>query len=306
MKSCRLCDHAIEHTFVRKDAKSGADLSLGLCERCGLVQQLSLPSDDALRIYYAHHYREDYKGNHRPKIKYVQRAGQVACERLGFIARAGVQTQGQRLLDIGAGGGEFCYMARKAGFAASGIEPHHGYSEFARQAYEIDVRTCSIADLGEQQAEVITMFHVLEHLANPNAAMAKLWQALSINGHLIVEVPNIHQKDASPHNIYFKAHLFYYSRYSLAAAARAFFEPVRIEEDGNLLMALRRRDQPLHTTVFASLDDVQHTKRRLSEKGWTEYLFGGGGWKKAPAQLSRLYKEMRLPKLSPRELLDRL
>lgn len=306
MKSCRLCNQSFSSLWASKDAKSGEQLEMGLCGACGLVQQTQLPTDEELRIYYSHHYREDYKSTHKPKLKYVQRAGQAAKDRLAFMERAGIQASGKRLLDIGAGGGEFCYMASKAGFKVNGIEPHQGYSGFARDEYGVNIQTCGIADLTVAQAQVVTMFHVFEHLARPADAIAKIWSVLADDGHLVIEVPNIHQADASPHNIYFKAHLFYYSRLSLMAAVSQFFELVRVEDEGNLFMAFRRRAQPLSQMVMPSQAQIQLTAKRLAKKGWMEYLFVGGGLMKPFKRLAKAADEACIGKAKPGEVLDRV
>lgn len=304
MNSCRLCNSSFIRNWTAKDAKTGETLQMALCGGCGLVQQSTLPTDEELKIYYSHNYREDYKSTHQPKPKYVYRAGLAAKDRLAFIERAGVQASGKRLLDIGAGGGEFCYMAGKAGFAAQGIEPHHGYSEFARDQYEVSIRTCGIAELEEQQADVVTMFHVFEHLAHPRDVIKKIWNVLDDNGHLVIEVPNIHQADSSPHNIYFKAHLFYYSRYSLMAAVSQYFELVCLEDEHNLFMAFRKRNQPLAEMVLPSPAQVQKTAQRLDQKGWKEYLIEGSGWKKIFLRISKSLDERKLNRHAAKCILD--
>lgn len=305
MKSCRLCNSSFMKNWASRDAKTGETLNMALCGGCGLVQQVDLPTDEELRIYYSHNYREDYKSTHQPKPKYVYRAGRAAKDRLRFIERAGVHPNGQKLLDVGAGGGEFCYLASKAGFAAEGIEPHIGYSKFARDQYNVEIQTCGIAELKEKQADVITMFHVFEHLANPNDVIKKIWSVLSENGYLVIEVPNIHQADASPHNIYFKAHLFYYSRYSLMCAASQYFELICVEDDHNLFMAFRKRHQPLAMRVAPSVYQIKATAIRLDQKGWKEYLIVGGGWRKVFARAGKWLDESRVKHLLPARILDR-
>jgi 2-polyprenyl-3-methyl-5-hydroxy-6-metoxy-1,4-benzoquinol methylase len=306
MNSCRLCNQSFISSWSSKDAKSGAAMKMALCGGCGLVQQTQLPTDEELRIYYSHHYREDYKSTHKPKLKYVARAGKAAKDRLAFIERAGIQPAGKQLLDIGAGGGEFCYLASRAGFKVGGIEPHQGYSEFARDEYGVDIQTCEIADLQARQADVVTLFHVFEHMARPREAVRKIWSVLAEDGHLVIEVPNIHQADASPHNIYFKAHLFYYSRFSLMAAVSQFFELVSVEDEGNLFMAFRKRAHPLSQLILPSQAQIDITADRLLSKGWIEYLTVGGGLKKPFKRLEKNAEELLLGKAKPREVLDQV
>lgn len=300
---CRSCDGTFAQRWTCTDAKSREQLQLGLCQNCGLVQQVVMPGDDALKIYYSHNYREDYKQVHVPRPKHVRRAGMAAMERLAFMQRAGLTGHGGRLLDIGAGGGEFCYLANRAGFLATGIEPHQGYSAHARDAYAVEVRTAGIDDLMPDTLDVVTLFHVVEHLAHPQQVAERLWQSLRVGGWLVVEVPNVRQADASPHNIFFRAHLYYYCRDSLATALSRYFEPVHVEDHGNLFMALRRRPEPL--TQIQRVDDAARiNQRRLERKGWLEYLTVGGGWRKPGQRFARHLRERQVKTWSARQILD--
>lgn len=303
MYHCRLCGCATANFWVVKDAKSTEALNMAMCKGCSLVQQVNLPSDEELKIYYSHNYREDYKNTHQPKPKYVHRAGKAAIDRLKEIRKAGVPAQG-RLLDIGAGGGEFVYMAQKNGFQATGIEPHEGYSEFARQEYFINIETRQIWEIEDNKLDVVTLFHVLEHLAHPEKVMERVFGLLNESGHFVVEVPNIAQSDASPHNIYFKAHLFYYGAPSLICAASRYFDPVYIRDQGNLFMVFKRKAQALPTLVKPDAQQIDYIHTRLQEKGWTEYLLEGGGLIKLFKRPVKLIEERAIRHLRPRPILD--
>ena len=303
---CRSCTRAIPSTWSVTDAKSGERMLMGACATCSLVQQMDLPSEEALHIYYAHHYRQDYKSTFQPRLKHVRRAGLAALQRLDRMAAMNVLGQGQRLLDIGAGGGEFCFMAQQQGFEVQGIEPNHGYSEFAREQYGIEVITAGMADVPAQSADVVTMFHVLEHLAHPQQVAEKIWHILRPGGLWVIEVPNILQTDASPHNIYFKAHLFYYSRHSLVAATSRFFDVGHLHDDGNLFAVLARRSEPLNQMLLPTAEDLQHARRQLAAKGWWQYLTVGGGWRKPAQRVRRLLQERQIPEVRARELLQNL
>jgi transcription elongation factor Elf1 len=73
MFSCKLCGASEADFSDHKDAKSKEILSIAFCQSCGLVQQAEIPSDEALKIYYSHNYRTDYKNTYKPKLKYVFR-----------------------------------------------------------------------------------------------------------------------------------------------------------------------------------------------------------------------------------------
>ncbi|MES9240297.1 hypothetical protein ABEQ93_12385, partial [Cutibacterium acnes] len=122
----------------------------------------------------------------------------------------------------------------------------------------------------------------------------------------VLEVPNITQNDASPHNIYFKAHLFYYSRPSLIAAASAYFELIYVEDTGNLFIVFKRKSNPLPSVLLPSAADVKHVARRLEEKGWGEYLFEGGGVTKIFTRIPKSLRESKVKQMEPKAILDQL
>jgi SAM-dependent methyltransferase len=303
---CRLCDCRDSKEFLKRDAKSGDSLPISFCIGCGLVQQTTLPSDEDLRIYYSHNYRRDYKKTYHPKPKYVRRAGITGMSRLSFLARHVGDAGGRKLIDIGAGGGEFVYLAKQSGFDASGFEPNEGYSEFAVEEYAVNITTAGIDEIPGESADLVTLFHVFEHLAHPLDAMEKISRILRDEGHLLVEVPNILQKDASPHNIFFKAHLFYYCRFTLTAAASRWFETVHIEDSGNLMILFKKRREVLVSIETPSEGDVRAILYGLGKKGWIQYLFSGGGLLKPIHKLARATAEGLLGKCSPKQILDDL
>lgn len=269
-----------------------------------MVQQTSLPSDEDLRIYYSHNYRRDYKKTYHPKPKYVSRAGLAAMNRISYMNLHLGEGNGRKLIDIGAGGGEFVYLSRRAGFDASGFEPNEGYSEFAVKEYGVSIETAGIDAIPDGCADLVTMFHVLEHLAHPLDAMEKISRILVKDGFLLVEVPNLLQKDASPHNIFFKAHLLYYSRFTLIATASRWFDLVHLEDSGNLRILFRKREFPLSEVVLPKLNQIDAQFARYSEKGWWQYLFSGGGLAKPFEKFARAMRELEIADCPPKEILD--
>ena len=306
MSRCHLCGDALGRVLATRDSKSNAPLVVQLCESCGLVQQRDIPSDHELRSYYSHHYRSDYKNTYVPKSKYIYRAGIAAKNRLNFL-RVGAKNlalpRGATWLDIGAGGGEVVYAARQAGFDAQGIEPNEGYSDFARQHYDVVVQTSHLDQIQDKTYDIVSLFHVLEHMPNPVVTFEKLASLITRNGLLVIEVPNIEQADASPSNIFFKAHLFYFSAATLIACASKHFEPLVISNTGNLSIIFRKRAEE-GVPLLPSQTDLQDLKKRLRQKGWLEYLTIGGGWKKPFKKITSALVESGMAKMPPKDILN--
>ncbi len=304
--NCGLCGSKKNKILNQRDSKSFENLKIAICLNCSLVQQENLPNDEELKIYYSHNYREDYKKTYTPKLKHIRRAGLAAKNRISFIKNNIKNISNMKLLDVGAGGGEFVYLASKNGFDAQGIEPNVGYSSFARDEYGVNIKTLTLNELKADTVNIITLFHVFEHMANPQKVIEKLFYILKKDGYLLIEVPNIFQQDASPHNIFFKAHLFYYSKYTLISAASKFFDVVQIDDKGNLKILFKKKNNSTRSINLTSKIALDETLNRLNQKGWLEYLTKGGGLLKPFKKIKQKYYESLIRNLTPKQLLDSL
>lgn len=102
------------------------------------------------------------------------------------------------LLDAGCGTGELLAFMREAGWRVRGLERDANAAEWGRKNLQLEIQSGSIDTLAHslQQYDVITMWHVLEHIYDPNAALHLLFQCLKKGGVLIVAVPNLASCDA--------------------------------------------------------------------------------------------------------------
>jgi SAM-dependent methyltransferase len=110
---------------------------------------------------------------------------------------------GASLLDLGCGDGQFLEWARSAGWRAVGVDPDPKAVAVARSR-GLDVHLGSIDELdpAQQQFDMITLSHVIEHVCNPIAVIKKCHRLLKTNGRIWIETPNL---DSIGHTI-FEAH----------------------------------------------------------------------------------------------------
>lgn len=131
-------------------------------------------------------------------------------------------TNKSNLLDIGCGKGRFLSRILKKGWKCTGLEPSKGQAEFAIKRYGLEVVIGTVDDINLQDKvfDVITSWHVLEHLSDPNDFMVCINKLLKQNGLLVIEVPNILSWQAKlGKNHWFHLdmprHLFHYSKNSI-------------------------------------------------------------------------------------------
>jgi SAM-dependent methyltransferase len=99
---------------------------------------------------------------------------------------------GARVLDAGAGQGRFVAAARAAGFDAFGIEPaRRGVERAAAIGAPLLEVGIEAASLQAGSIDVVTLWHVLEHLSDPAAALAHIRGWLRPSGGLLLGVPNL-------------------------------------------------------------------------------------------------------------------
>ena len=299
--SCILCQGNDFKLISEKDSKSKDELIICVCNACSMVSQNPIPTEEQVEQYYATEYRQDYKQVFEPKLKHIYRAGNLALGRLGFLTKNNVASG--KLLDVGAGGGEFTYVSSQLGFDSTGIEPNIGYSNYAKDQYQANVKTGQLADV-DGKFDVITMFHVMEHIPDPVKTFKKLYDLLNEDGSLFIEVPNIESFSQSPTNTFFKAHIHYFSATTLIACASMYFASVDLDNSGNNINILFNRRSSIEEFELPKKLDIESSKALVTQKSWFHYVFKGKGYLKALNRVRVIIQDARLVKIKPKAILD--
>jgi len=204
---CNLCGGKRVEILASR-SRDKRPLQTVICSDCGLAWTDPRPSADETREFYSEKYRRQYKDTVKPRMKHVYRDINRALVRFNRI-RSLLQP-GMKILDVGAGAGFFPYVVKKNGFAVTGLEPNTGYAGYAKEEFQLDIRTGFIqdTDFGKNNFDLITLNHVLEHLEDPFAALGRLYNWISPGGYLNVEVPNIEATYHAPGKKFHLAHLY--------------------------------------------------------------------------------------------------
>ncbi len=122
------------------------------------------------------------------------------------------------VLDIGAGTGDFLVEAKKQGWKITGIEPNQKAKEIAISKKV--VFSDALENLEDHSFDVITMWHVLEHVPDLDFQLKHLKRLLKPNGTIIIAVPNFKSFDAKYYKEFWAAydvprHLWHFSQIAI-------------------------------------------------------------------------------------------
>lgn len=150
----------------------------------------------------------------------------VARRRIAMIERA-TGTRNGTLLDVGCGTGEVLAAARDRGWHTRGVEPERTGAQMARErGLDVTVATLEESGLPERSYDVVSAFHVLEHLADSRSFLRSLVRWARPGGAVVVEVPNWQgvkrrRLGADWHDLRPGEHLVHFTPKTLDAVMRA-------------------------------------------------------------------------------------
>ena len=121
------------------------------------------------------------------------------------------------LLDIGSGTGYFLNKMKEHKWLVTGVEKSDGARLYAKQKFDIDTQVSDyLYEIAPESKDVITMWHVLEHLEKLDDVMSKIVNIVKDEGTILIALPNKDSLDASHYKEYWAAydvprHLWHFS-----------------------------------------------------------------------------------------------
>jgi SAM-dependent methyltransferase len=306
---CGLCN-SMDHEVLATRGKGHQPLTTALCRSCGLVSHHPLPSAAEVAAFYAKEYRFAYKGGFEPKRKHSLRALRGALSRASRLMP--FLRGSARILDIGASSGEFVYVMAQQGFEASGIEPNEAYADFARQSYGVAMQTGGFEQAAPDQASLhlVTMNHVLEHVADPWQALRRIHAWLAEDGVLFLEVPNLSASDKQVANIFHRAHIWNFTPETLLLLAwQCGFVAMEGEDTRHTSVVLRKRRDGDAAPVGAGPELAESLMRQMATKAQPlSYFVSGKPFTRRWSRLRRNIGELLICRryVSVRDMADAL
>ncbi|MDW8349369.1 MAG: class I SAM-dependent methyltransferase [Verrucomicrobiae bacterium] len=206
-----------------------------LCTSCGTAYTDPLPSAEAFMQYHQTTYRKQYKG--RPEAAFrLRRIASVNQKRFQFILNTLPLPASGSMLDVGCGYGYLVEAFAARGWKALGFDPdakaiNTAQARLKNLAHQAKLHVASIHDSPIQSGacNLVTAFHVLEHLPNPLQALQRCYEWLAPGGYIVIEVPNLITLSHSFHSRFHRAHIVHFHPEALSQALRHIgFEALQI------------------------------------------------------------------------------
>lgn len=220
---CPWCQSEKAHTHLSlKDYfLTQEPFDIMVCEDCGLLYTTPKPSDEKIGDYYK---SETYYSHQENKKGFIPRVYE-AVKSVNLKHKIAIATQGKepgRLLDIGCGVGDFLHFAEQNGWQCTGAEPSKDAASIAKNRIKAEIMLPKdLEKLPDESFDVITMWHVLEHVSDLQWQVNQLNRLLKKGGRLVIALPNFRSYDARYYKDKWAAydvprHLNHFSQNSIA------------------------------------------------------------------------------------------
>jgi 2-polyprenyl-3-methyl-5-hydroxy-6-metoxy-1,4-benzoquinol methylase len=196
--NCPVCNNPGQAHFLTCEdyTVSHERFNIVSCTDCGFKFTNPIPDPNDLGSYYK---SEDYISHSETRKDLVSRAYHLVrnytlSKKLKLISK--YASKGI-ILDYGAGTGRFLAHCKTAGWTVNGIEPDEGARKIARgEGIVLWPDLNSSPKETSIKYDVITLWHVLEHVADLNPTLTFLKGKLKAGGTLFIAVPNHLSDDA--------------------------------------------------------------------------------------------------------------
>lgn len=212
----------IHEVLICKDyTVSKEDFSVWHCDTCSLRFTQDVATEEKIGPYYQ---SEEYISHSNTSKGLINRVYQwvrnyTIKKKVSLIQKQSGKSTGS-ILDVGCGTGEFLAGMKSAGWAVQGLEPDEGARTQASSITGTSVGEPDDLFSLSQKYDVITMWHVLEHVHRLHEYLDRFQELLAEGGVILIAVPNYTSTDATHYQEHWAAydvprHLYHFSPKSI-------------------------------------------------------------------------------------------
>lgn len=221
LEQCPVCQKTDLKNFIVVQDKSVSQESFVIvqCTNCGLKFTNPRPEEAHIGPYYSSEayisHSDTDKGLLNKTYRFVRSmAVRKKVDLVNSLAKKG------KILDYGCGVGYFLQACKKAGWQVEGFEPNQLAREQTEQKLGQKVHHENLTPFIDESFDVITLWHVLEHVHQLNETVKELVRVTKKGGHMVIAVPNADSYDAKKYGADWAAydvprHLYHFNKASM-------------------------------------------------------------------------------------------
>tara|TARA_B100001564_G_scaffold230815_1_gene194872 strand:+ start:76353 stop:77216 length:864 start_codon:yes stop_codon:yes gene_type:complete len=187
-----------------------------------LITHPQLSAQDIER-YYVHDEYDSYITGYKSIYQWAYYYARKLSIKLKVSLVSKFVPEGGFVLDIGSGSGDFPLAVRKRGWSAKGVDSIKKARDVANKSVpDLVMPPSYLAALGAQTFDVITLWHVLEHLPELDSQIRNLKRLIKSEGRIVLACPNFRSYDAKFFCKFWAAydvprHLWHFSKNSISS-----------------------------------------------------------------------------------------
>lgn len=220
IQNCYCCGKSDFSLYAEaKDNYADEKFSIVKCNACGFVFTNPRPTIEEIGKYYTAPDYMSHTSHTKGLVQSVYRYARnyMKGKKLELIQNLVGKKQDFSLLDFGCGTGDFLGFVKQNSIFAEGVEPDEQARAVAKSVNNVDTYSIDASkNIKEKTFDVITLWHVLEHVHDLHNQIDYFNKWLKPNGKLIIAVPNIESYDAKKYGKFWDAldvprHIYHYS-----------------------------------------------------------------------------------------------
>ena len=223
-QQCPCCNSTlIAPQLKAKDYTVSNDLfEIWECNNCSVRFTQNIPDEESIGKFYQSTSYVSHSDTQEGLInKLYHRVRNITLNQKRELIVDATKTSEGNLLDVGAGTGAFANTMQESGWKVTGLEPDSTARKVAMDKFGLTLNEPDeLFSLQPDTFDVITMWHVLEHVHNLHGYLEQYHSILKKEGKLVIAVPNYTSSDASTYGEYWAAydvprHLYHFSPASM-------------------------------------------------------------------------------------------
>ncbi|MEX2235019.1 MAG: class I SAM-dependent methyltransferase [Cyclobacteriaceae bacterium] len=218
LSECPVCreTHFADYLSCKDYTVSHETFTLQKCKACGFVITNPRPEENKLPDYYQSEAYISHSNKSPSLVDKVYKVSRTFTLKWKYnLIRKHSLNKPVSILDYGCGTGAFLEECKKHKMIISGVEPSTTARTQAKEITETEIAS-HINELNTD-FDVITLWHVLEHISDLNETISRLKSHMNKNGTMFIAVPNLQSLDANRYGEYWAGydvprHLWHFSR----------------------------------------------------------------------------------------------